>query len=230
MEKTRAVEGIKHGTVELISSSGDDLRIVNAARVSFNTRHATMQTGDDKLINFLMKHRHGTPFEMVDFTFCIKCPISVTREWHRHRIASYNEVSGRYVKLEPEFYVPEGEACREQQGKPGAYYYQPIQDTVNLVKGRSLFMNQYAWAYKAYEELLDLGWAKEVARNVLPVGLFTQFFFKTNARALMNFLSLRNDERAMWEIQQYAKILEDMMQTVIPITHESFVKNGRVAP
>jgi thymidylate synthase (FAD) len=103
-----------------------ELHIVNAARVSFAQRAELLGGKDRGLLKFLMKHRHGTPFEMVEFCFHIRCPIFVAREWHRHRIASYNEMSGRYVKLEADYYVPEGDAIRTQKGKAGAYYYEPI--------------------------------------------------------------------------------------------------------
>lgn len=224
------VKVLDHGFVELVDSYGDDLRIVNAARASFNRRHEVMEEGDDKLINFLVKHKHGTPLEMVDFTFLVKAPIAVAREWFRHRIGSYNEVSGRYVKLAPEFYVPRGDNIRKQQGKAGRYWYVPLGDTEKEIKVEHALQRHYDETYQLYENLIRLGVAKEQARLVLPVGMYTQFYFKTNLRALFNFLSLRNDKKAMYEIRVYAEAMEKTVEQVVPIAYKAFVSNGRITP
>lgn len=217
------------GYVELISSYGDDLTIVNGARVSFNKHSSVMTEADAGLINYLMKNKHGTPFEMVDFTFRIKCPIFVAREWFRHRMASYNEMSGRYVELEKEFYVPDIENIRMQKGKPGNYYYEPLAHHVSGIAINSI-TDAYDKAWAAYQELLDCGVAREQARMVLPVGIYTQFFFKLNLRSLLNFLSLRNEETAQWEIQQYAKAIEELVKEIVPVTMKSFENNDRICP
>jgi len=220
---------LDRGAVRLVDRYGDDLRIVNFARASFGKEKTSLEDGDAKLIHFLMRNRHGSPFEAVDFTFHVKAPLCVVREWQRHRIASYNELSGRYVELEPEFYVPELPAVRTQVGKPGAYSYRQMDEEAAL-RVRIQMMEAYERAYEQYQTLLTGGVAKELARNVLPLGLYTQFYFKTNARALMNFLSLRNANNAMYEIQQYAQAIEQIFEKETPITYEAFIRNGRVAP
>jgi thymidylate synthase (FAD) len=222
-------EVIPGGWVTLLDSMGDDLDIVNSARISFNKKHEVFEEGDAKLIDFLLRNRHGTPFEMVEFKFQIRCPLTVAREWFRHRIASYNEISGRYVKQTSECYVPKMEDVRTQKGKPGNYYFEILDEEV-AYQAIQLMMRSYEEAYEIYENLLNIGVAKELARNVLPQGMFTEFVFKTNARSLMNFLSLRNDERAMLEIRRYAEEMENDFRKVVPVTYESFVKHGRMAP
>jgi thymidylate synthase (FAD) len=202
--------------------------VVNAARVSFDKRHEAMDESDEGLINYLMKHRHGTPFEHNFFCFHVKLPIFVAREWMRHRIGSFNEMSGRYVELEPEFYVPAGDAIRMQMGKPGNYHFETLIDQKASV--REGMEVTYNLAYRAYQQLLKMGLAKEVARDVLPVGIYTQFYWSINARSLMNFLNLRNHERALYEIREYAKHLEEIFMDKMPTTCRAFVKNGRVAP
>ena len=223
------IEVLDRGAVRLVDRYGDDLRIVNFARASFGKEKTTLEDGDAKLIHFLMRNRHGTPFEAVDFTFHVKAPLFVVREWQRHRIASYNEISGRYVELEPEFYVPELHAMREQVGKPGNYSYRQMDEQAALVM-RLAMMEQCEMAFAAYQTMLSQGVAKELARIVLPLATYTQFFFKVNARSLMNFLSLRNASNALYEIQQYAQAIEQIFEKEIPITYEAFVRNGRVAP
>lgn len=223
---------LNDGFVRLEYSAPEEpeLMIVNAARVSYNKKVKEMSLSDEKLLEFLLKHRHGTPFEMAEFCFHIRCPIFVTREWHRHRIASYNEMSGRYVKLGMDFYTPEGKAIRVQKGKPGHYVMEPVESLFKLELITGIYSEAYSNAESAYQDLLDQGVAKEIARAVLPVGIYTEFYYKTNARSLMNFLSLRNDERAMLEIREYAKTIEDIFKEKMPITHNAFVKHGRTAP
>lgn len=221
---------LDHGSIEVYEVAGDELKIVNSARVSYGNRHTELDESDQGLINFLVKNRHGTPFEQVDFTFVIKCPISVAREWFRHRIASYNEVSGRYTILEPKFYMPEGDLIRTQVGKPGHYKYEPITEPRRVKLILKEMEEIYSLQYKSYRLLLAMGLAKEVARNVLGVGTYTEFFFKINARSLMNFLNLRNSDHAMKEFREYAILIEKIFEEKMPFTHEAFVMNGRNAP
>ena len=221
---------IPGGFVRLLGVMGTDLDIVNDARQSYDVEHKELTESDTGLLSFLVKHRHGTPFEGVEFKFQIQAPLPVAREWQRHRNASYNEVSGRYVKQTLGFYVPDREAIRTQVGKPGSYYYIPIEDEKVQEKVALLFNKSYNRSYEDYETALRLGVAKELARNLLPQGMITKFMYKTNARSLMNFLSLRNDERAMYEIRKYAEVLEKIFEFHLPLTHSSFVSNGRIAP
>jgi len=223
------IDLLDHGFVRLEHTAGDDLLIVNAARMSFLQHSTELTKKEEGLINFLMKNRHGTPFEMVEFWWHVKSPIAVAREWFRHRIASYNEMSGRYRELPREFYVPEISAVRKQVGKPGAYVYKPmIVEDADLV--RTVMLDAYDDAWKTYQELLCMGVAKELARYVLPVGIYTEFMFKCNFRSLMNFISLRAADDAMYEIREYAQAMAKMTANVVPAAWAKFEENDRVCP
>lgn len=220
---------LDHGHVRLESAIGGDLSVVNSARVSFATQHETFEDSDGPLINYLMRERHGTPFEHNSFTFNVKCPLFVAREWQRHRMGSFNEWSARYSKLNPEFYIPEYMNVRTRVGKPGRYTYEPVEEGVARDFQRKLLYNSNE-AFGYYQDALDLGIAPEQARMFLPVNIYTQFYWTVNARSMMNFLSLRNAPTAQWEIQQYAKAVEQIFELHMPVTHASFVSNGRIAP
>lgn len=218
---------LDHGFVRLDAAQADDLSVVNSARVSLGKRHEEMDESDPMLIRFLMKNKHGTPFEHNFFRFHVKCPIFVAREWQRHRIASYNEWSARYAKLEPEFYIPD--YVRSQVGKPGAYRFEEVSPESRLFTQSLIHVNGES-AFSRYEAMLEEGIAKEVARIVLPVNIYTQYYWSVNARSLMNFLSLRNAPDALYEIRQYGHAVEDLFAQEMPITYEAFINNGRVAP
>jgi thymidylate synthase (FAD) len=224
-----SIDVLDRGFVRLDAVMADDLSVVNAARVSFGTRRETMDERDAGLVRFLMRERHGTPFEHNFFRFHIKAPLFVTREWQRHRIGSFNERSGRYSELPDEFYVPAASAVRTQVGKPGAYTFEPMDDDA-AAEVRAGIESSYAESYSRYQELLAAGVAKEVARSVLPVGLYTEFYWSVNARALMNFLSLRNAAAAQYEIRVYAEAVEQHFGQAMPVTHASFVDQGRTSP
>lgn len=219
----------RHGYVELHDWMGDDLRIVNMARQSFGKTSVEMGEAEIGLINFLMKNKHGTPFEGPVFTFNVKCPIFVAREWFRHRISSYNEYSGRYSKMCEDVYIPEIEQIRTQKGKPGSYTFEAM-DPAKAERIRLSMQIQARDAWDTYENLLKRGTAKEVARMVLPVNQYTQFTWVVNLRSLLNFISLRSAENAMWEIRQYSLAMEDQIKKVVPVSFEAFEKVGRVAP
>jgi thymidylate synthase (FAD) len=251
---------LDHGYIELLDHMGSDIDIVNAARTSFDAAsvyhawsctlavpHGTgmecdcahthdhdgkrsLTRQDAGLINFLMRERHGTPFEMVEFKFAVKAPIFVFREWHRHRIASINEMSGRYVELEREFYIPHRNDMREQLGKPGAYYYERIENDDKAYTMQALIRSSCDKAFDTYEVLLEQGVAKEVARLMLPVNTYSKMVWKTNLRALMNFLSLRNHEHAQREIMYYASIMEQIVSTIVPVAIDAFIDHGRRTP
>jgi thymidylate synthase (FAD) len=220
---------LDHGFVRLDDAMADDLSVVNGARVSFARRKEEMDESDEGLIRFLMRDRHGTPFEHNSFRFHIRCPLFVAREWMRHRVGSFNEFSLRYAKATDDFYVPAVEDVRSQVGKPGAYSFEPVSDEVAEVT-RTKLQAVYETAYLAYEQLVELGVARELARCALPVGAYTEFYWTINARSLMNFLSLRNAETAQREIRRYAEACERFLEQYMPVTHEAFVANGRVAP
>ena len=220
---------LDHGFVRLDAVMASDLSVVNGARVSFARRKDELDDADSGLIRFLMRERHGTPFEHNAFRFHVKLPIFVMREWARHRIGSFNEWSARYSQLEPEFYIPEPEDVRTQVGKPGSYSFDPV-DPALAEHTRETQRAVYEQAYAAYVELLEQGVAKEVARNVLPVAIYTQFYWTVNARSLMNFLSLRNAVTAQREIRRYAEAVELFLEQRMPVTHAAFVAAGRVSP
>lgn len=218
------------GFVRLDAVLADDISVVNSARVSFGKRVDAMSESDIGLINYLMKNQHGTPFEHNMFRFHIKAPIFVAREWFRHRIGwSYNEFSARYTEMSDEFFIPEIEDFRTQVGMPGRYTFQPLSDDAS-VEASEIMNGVMRTSYSAYQLLLECGVAKELARAVLPVGMFTQFYATCNARSLMNFIELRADSHAQKEIRDYAESLEKILQVAMPHTHASFISNGRKAP
>ena len=218
-----------HGFVRLDSHMADDLSVVNSARVSFAVRKEEMDDRDKGLIKFLMREHHGTPFEHNSFRFHIRTPIFVAREWFRHRFSSFNEESARYHKLESDFYIPEPQNVRTQVGKPGAYHFERVEDEV-AKDTIETFHRIYDEAYTQYHRLIEQGVAKEVARSLLPMGVYTQFYWTVNARSLMNFLSLRNADAAQYEIRMYAEAVERLFAAKMPLTHACFVEFGRGTP
>ena len=245
-------------TVELVSSMASDSAVVRSARVStiggdsgfcgaldmradeFDTSEEVaaweQQVKRDKgLINFLARDRHGTPFESSVMTFFIGAPIFVFREFQRHRIASYNEESARYKQLKPEFYVPDVDRAVIQVGKPGAYTFEKDDRLNRMAKNNICFASEEA--YLTYQRMLDDGVAREVARMVLPVNIYSSMYVTMNARSLMNFLSLRRNVEGQSypsfpqrEIEMVAEQMEDIWKDLMPVTHEAFVKHGRVSP
>jgi thymidylate synthase (FAD) len=223
------IDVLDHGFVRLDGVLADDLSVVNGARVSFGSRRLELDERDAGLVRFLMRERHGSPFEHNLFRFHVKCPLYVAREWQRHRFSSFNERSARYSEMPDEFCVPAAEDVRTQVGKPGAYRFERVDDEL-AERTRETIAATYREAYEAYRRMLADGIAKEVARAVLPVGLYTEFYWSVNARSLMNFLSLRNAEPAQREIRAFAEAVEAFFAREMPITHEAFLQNDRIAP
>jgi thymidylate synthase (FAD) len=228
-------------TVELVKSSASDSDVIWAARVSTAGEQSLDAVGSDAsraegLINYLARERHGSPFEHTSMTFFVSAPIFVFREFMRHRIASYNEESGRYRELRPVFYVPSKERRLVQIGKPGSYEFiegtkEQYDLTVESIK------SSCTHAYESYTKMLDAGVAREVARAVLPVTLYSSMYVTMNARALMNFLSLRTAREGSHfpsypqrEIEMVAEKMEAHFAQLMPITYGAFQKSGRVAP
>ena len=212
-----------------------DSAVTMAARVSTGA----VKTSTEKeagLINYLMRDRHGSPFEHNAFTFYVEAPIFVFREFMRHRIASYNEESGRYKELSPVFYIPSEERKLVQVGKPGAYTFEDGSYEQKISVPASIKRSSRT-AYENYELMLKQGVAREVARTVLPVGVYSSMFVTMNARSLMNFLSLRTTREGTHfpsfpqrEIEMVAEQMEEFFAKKMPLTYEAFNKNGRVAP
>lgn len=228
-------------SVELVKSSASDADVIWAARVSTAGDKSLEDVGADAsksegLINYLARERHGSPFEHTSMTFFISAPIFVFREFMRHRIASYNEESGRYRELRPVFYVPNKDRKLVQIGKPGAYSFvegtvEQHQITVDAIKQTCTL------AYENYQKMLTAGVAREVARAVLPVTLYSSMYVSMNARALMNFLSLRTAREGSHfpsypqrEIEMVAEKMEAEFAKLMPITYGAFEKSGRIAP
>jgi len=225
-------------TVDLIDVMASDSAVVRAARVSTgaNAQQIVDPKKDAGLINYLMRDRHGSPFEHNAFTFYIEAPIFVFREFQRHRIASYNEESARYKEIEPMFYVPDLERKLIQKGKVGAYEF----ELGTLRHLTTVYRSTYeanVRAYAEYQKMLDGGIAREVARGVLPVNIYSSMYVTMNARALMNFLSLRTTREGTTfpsfpqrEIEMVAEQMEEWFEVEMPMTYKAFNKNGRVAP
>ncbi len=228
-------------SVELVKSSASDADVIWAARVSTAGDKSLEDVGADPaksegLINYLARERHGSPFEHTSMTFFISAPIFVFREFMRHRIASYNEESGRYRELKPVFYIPSNERKLVQIGKAGAYTFvdgtpEQFDLTVAAIK------ETCSLAYANYQKMLDAGVAREVARAVLPVTLYSSMYVTMNARALMNFLSLRTAREGSHfpsypqrEIEMVAEKMEAHFAKLMPITYGAFQKSGRIAP
>ncbi len=231
-------------TVELVRANASDADVLFAARVSTQGEQ-TLEAAQDEsldtsrskgLINYLMRDRHGSPFEHNSMTFYVQAPIFVFREFMRHRMASYNEESGRYRELNPVFYVPGPDRNLIQVGKAGAYDFLPgTPEQTALVDAEVRAV--CSAAYESYQRMLDAGVAREVARIVLPVTIYSSMYVTMNARSLMNFLSLRTKREGTHfpsfpqrEIEMVAEKMEDFWVDLMPLTAETFNANGRVAP
>ncbi|MGI9111776.1 MAG: FAD-dependent thymidylate synthase [Gaiellaceae bacterium] len=222
------IDVLDRGFLALDGALASDLAVVNGARVSFNQESDELSERDEGLIRFLIRERHGSPFEHGYFRFLVKAPLFVVREHQRHRAGhSYNEWSGRYSKMEAEFYVPDN--VRTQVGKPGSYSFEPVDDAIREATRQEIEENA-ARAFEAYERLLEQGVAKEVARTVLPLSTYTKYYWSCNPRSLMHFCGLRNHESAQFEIRQYAAAAESFLERLMPITHAAFLANDRTAP
>ena len=209
------------GFVKLVDMMGDDLSAVKAARVSYG-KGIKDEKRDKKLIKYLMKHGHHTPFEHIVFTFHIKTPIFVARQWMRHRIASYNEISRRYTVVEyNEFYIPMNVRVPSEKDKQASI---KVDDKKLLNEVQKVFKEVYEYTYEKYQHLLQLGLAREMARIILPLGQYTQFYWSVNVRSLMNFINLRADSHAQWEIQQYAIAIAQIFKEKCPWTYEAFIE------
>ena len=228
-------------SVDLVKSSASDADVIWAARVSTAGDKSLEDVGADAaksegLINYLARERHGSPFEHTSMTFFISAPIFVFREFMRHRIASYNEESGRYRELKPVFYIPNKDRKLVQIGKAGAYTFVDGTDEQYKVTVESI-KETCNLAYKNYQKMLEAGVAREVARAVLPVTLYSSMYVTMNARALMNFLSLRTAREGSHfpsypqrEIEMVAEKMEAEFAKLMPITYGAFQKSGRIAP
>ena len=219
------IDLLDHGYVRLVDRMGSDLSIVRSARVSYNAewRIGEDEGKDEKLIAYLMKNQHTTPFEAVTFTFEVKAPIFVFRQWHRHRTWSFNEVSARYTELPEEFYVPELEVITSQSGSntqertdedhAAAKYFQAYVDKVS------------SGAFVQCTEFLEMGCPRELARSILPVGTYSHMFASVDLHNLFHFLRLRLHSHAQYEIRVYAEALLELITPACPIAVKYFKRS-----
>jgi thymidylate synthase (FAD) len=213
--------------VQLVSHNVSDEMVLHAARVSTTGEMGegvAWTDRDNGLIRYLMNNLHLSPFEHGSATFFIHAPIFVVREWQRHRTWSYNEESARYKKLDPLFYVPNAGRPLIQEGKVGHYTFGPGTEDQYLSTEYNL-QHAYRTSYNAYERLIEEGVAGEVARSVLPVGIYTSFYATANVRNILAFLALRNEEFAQYEIRDAASQVQNIMQLLAPRTVLAWLDN-----
>jgi thymidylate synthase (FAD) len=197
-----------------------DYAIVQAARVSFNDGIKSLEK-DSRLIDFLIRHKHTSPFEMVRFKFHVKCPIFVQRQWIRHRTANVNEISGRYSVLNPEFYFPDkiynqGKLNKQMSGEE--ITYKPTKEIFDT------YIRNSVKQYSIYKQLIKHGVSKETARIGLPVNMYTEFYWSIDLHNLMNFIRLRSAYNAQSEIKVYSDAMKELISDICPHTIKSFEK------
>jgi len=214
---------LDRGFVRLVDYMGSDDRIVQAARVSYGDGTKTLRQ-DEGLINYLLRNGHTSPFEQVVLTFHAKMPIFVARQWVRHRSARLNEVSGRYSLMPDEFYSPAFEYIAEQSEDNKQGRSAKPMETSRAKMVLDVIRRVHSFSYDGYKELLDAKTARELARIVLPLSLYTEWYWQIDLHNLFHFLKLRLDKHAQKEIRAYAKVLRDMGAKVCPIAFKSFDK------
>ena len=196
----------KISSIELIRVSGSDLDVVNAARVSLGKQYESFSERDGKLIDFLMEHEHTSPFEHNQLSFRVKAPIFVARQWMRHRMNSYNEISYRYTKAPLEFYIPSEwryQDAENHQASQGSFKDDVLKRQYKEVIDKAI---------EVYNSLLEAGVVRELARGILPVTIYTQFIYTCNLHSLFHFLKLRRKADAQFEIRQYALAMERLAE------------------
>lgn len=225
------IDVLDHGYVRLIDSMGSDISIVRSARVSYDAawRAGEDQGSDERLINYLWKNKHSTPFESVTFTFEVKAPIFVFRQWHRHRTFSYNEVSARYTELPEEFYLPEigmvgsqSKSNKQMREIQNALTDEEWDKDAENIQIAQIMMEE---SFRTYRNLVTEGWPRELARIVLPVATYSHMFCTVNLLNLLKFMTLRDHEHAQYEIQVYAQAMKELIKDIVPATLKAFEKN-----
>lgn len=218
--KGRSINVLDHGFVRLVDYMGDDLSVSRSARVSYDAawRAGEDQGSDAKLINYLWKHRHTTPFEAVQFTFEVKAPIFVFRQWHRHRTWSFNELSARYKELPEEFYVPEPSLIGVQSKDSKQARVIDINPSPEMKEMETFMVRALGEeAFRTYRDLLGRGWPRELARSVLPVSTYSHMFASVSLLNLLKFLTLRCDSHAQYEIRVYADAMRELIRPIVPV-------------
>ena len=218
---TNSIQVLDRGLVRLVDHMGSDLSIVRAARVSYDAawRAGQDKGSDDRLIRYLWRHHHTSPFEACSLTFEVKAPIFVLRQWMRHRTWSFNELSGRYRELNGEFYVPDINhiGVQSKDNKQG-------RDLVGMSDPKMLFKYEQACceAFGVYKDLLEAGWPRELARAVLPLSTYSHMFATVNLLNLFKFISLRSHEHAQYEIREYSDAMLKLIEPLFPVAVEVF--------
>lgn len=222
IEKGHTIPVLDHGFVRYVDHMGSDQRIVEAARISYKSP-SKGEEQDKKLIEYLYKNKHTSPFEMVKLTLNIKMPIFVMRQYVRHRMQNLNEVSARYTELPNEFYIPQKWRLQDTKNKQGSIpAYSWTDDTHKSMSKRYADFCQLI--YREYEIMLELGIAREMARMVLPVGIYTEIYACWDLKNLLHFITLREDSHAQAEIQEYGKAIKLICQQLFPWTMEAYEK------
>ena len=198
---------------------GNDLSVVRSARVSYNAEPRE-DGSDDKLIRYLWKNRHTSPFESVSFTFEVKAPIFVFRQWHRHRTWKFNEVSARYTELPNEFYIPEAQHITTQHSSNKQMRTDEQHERADDF--RELMRSQNDVAFDLYQYMIGEGCPRELARSVLPVATYSKMFATVDLHNLFHFLQLRLHEHAQYEIRVYAEAMKELIQPVVPVCVAAF--------
>lgn len=223
---------LDHGFVELVDTLGSDLTVVNAARVSFGKRKTELSEGDQKLIQYLAKHQHWSPFRHVQLQFHCKVPEFVARQWYKHVVGityteassidhAWNEISLRYVDAsEFSFYTPAG-FRRQSEDNKQASTDELVDDPSNVLMQR--YQNQCQAAFDLYEVMVAAGVAKEQARGVLPLSVYTEFYWTASLQAIVNFIKLRKHPGAQFEIREYANAIEKFVQKAVPVSYASLL-------
>ena len=218
--KGHTIPVLDHGFVRYIDHLGSDQRIVEAARVSYGSP-SKGEEADKKLLHYLYKNRHTSPFEMCKITLDIKMPIFVCRQYIRHRMQNVNEVSARYTELPNEFYIPKVWRKQDTKNKQGSSGEFDVESNYQLSKNLANFCEE---AYSEYQDLIADGVAREMARMVLPLNIYTQLYATWDIKNLLHFISLRDDSHAQAEIQEYGKAIKAILQKLFPWTMEAYEK------
>jgi thymidylate synthase (FAD) len=219
------IKVLDHGLVRLVEHMGSDLSIVRNARVSYDAewRAGEDEGKDEKLLNYLIKNKHTSPFESCVFTFEVKAPIFVLRQWHRHRTWSFNEISARYAELPEEFYVPELGQITTQSADNKQMRTSIVNTNAAWVQGALRMQNREAFV--TYRDMLSNGCPRELARTVLPVGTYSHMFATVDLHNLMHFLKLRLHEHSQYEIRVYAEAMLKLIEPIVPYSVAAFKKH-----
>lgn len=224
MNKGHTIPVLDHGFVRYIDHMGTDERIVEAARISYKSPSKGPEQ-DKKLLHYLYKHKHTSPFEMCKITLNIKMPIFVMRQYVRHRMQNLNEVSARYTELPNEFYIPKAWRPQDTKNKQGSIRTEDWNPVINWGIGyeaSELLKQQCEVCYEVYEKMLEAGIAREMARMVLPINVYTEIYSTWDLKNLLHFIRLRDDSHAQAEIQEYGKAIKEICRELFPWTIEAY--------